>query len=103
MVELREISFAADAAANAAAQDILKLAVVKDECGRDETRAVIAFAAEDALQSIGGWVREAADRFGVELLTVEISAELRERIVAAQRRQVMVNGADLAGDVTVDE
>lgn len=64
---------------------------------------MIAFAAEDALQSIGGWVREAADRFGVELLTVEISAELRERIVAAQRRQVMVNGADLAGDVTVDE
>ncbi len=85
------------------AQDVLKLAVIKDELGRDGTRAVIAFADESARQSIGGWVREAADRFGVELLTVEVSAELRDKILAAQRRQVMVNGADLAGDMTVDE
>ncbi len=85
------------------AQDVLKLAVIKDELGRAGTRAVIAFADESARQSTGGWVREAADRFGVELLTVEVSAELRQKILAAQRRQVMVNGADLAGDVTVDE
>jgi hypothetical protein len=85
------------------AQDVLKLATIKDEMGRDETRAVIAFADEDARRSIGGWVRQAADRFGVELITVEISAELREKILAAQRRQVMINGAELAGDVAVEE
>ena len=81
------------------AQDILKLALLKREPKREHTQAIIAFASQEAHDSISGWVRQAATSFGVELVVVPISEELREKIVKAQGRQVMVNVDEIADDV----
>jgi len=81
------------------AQDILKLALVKTEPGRETTRTVIAFASQDAHDSITGWLNQAARTFGVELTVVEIPEELRDRIRRAQDRQMMVNADQVADDV----
>lgn len=81
------------------AQDILKLALLKREPKREQTQAIIAFASQEAYDSISGWVRQAATSFGVELVVVPISEELREKIVKAQGRQVMVNVDEIADDV----
>src|SRR4051794_36245025 len=53
-----------------------------------------------AIRAIAGWAKEAADRFGVSLMTVDIPRELREAIVRAQSRRVMVNAVDVADDLT---
>ncbi|MGW0504090.1 hypothetical protein [Micromonospora sp. NPDC003241] len=79
------------------AQDVLKLALLKREAGRENTRAIIAFASPAARDSISGWLAQAAAAFDVELVAVKISTVLREEILEAQRRQVMVN-TDLAAD-----
>jgi hypothetical protein len=83
------------------AQDILKLALVRTEPGRESTRAVIAFASQEAHDSISGWLRQAAITFGVELTVVEIPEELRDRIRHAQDRQMMVNADQVVDDVDV--
>ena len=84
-------------------QDVLKLALLKREADYTDTRAIIAFASQEARDSIKGWLRRAAEAFEVELRVVSISDELREEIPAAQSRQVMVNIdatlADVADDV----
>lgn len=85
------------------AQDVLKLALIKAERAPAETRAVIAFASDEARQSISGWVQEAADRFGVTLLTVEIPTDLRNKIVHAQNRQIMINVDEVADDMALDD
>jgi hypothetical protein len=73
-------------------QDILKLALIKNQPNRAQTRTVVAFASQDAHDSITGWVRGAARTFGVDLVVVnELPAGLREEIITAQRRQVMVH------------
>lgn len=86
-------------------QDILKLAMLKGDAAAPESRAIIVFASEEALSSITGWVRAAADHFGVELLVVDIPEPMREEIRAAQARQVMVNvevsADELAEDISV--
>lgn len=84
------------------AQDVLKLALIKQHRAPADTVAVIVFASDEAQRSISGWVREAADRFGVCLMTVEIPPEVRAAIVQAQSRQVMINAIDVADDVSLE-
>jgi len=85
------------------AQDILKLALLKKERDREETRTIIAFASTAARDSIAGWLREAAYAFGVELMTVSVSDELRAEILSAQARQVMVNLDLVADDLGISD
>lgn len=77
------------------AQDILKLALIKMQPGRESTRAIVAFASQEACDSVTGWLKQAANSFDVEFRVVDIGADLRARIEAAQRLQVMVNQGDL--------
>ena len=72
-------------------QDILKLALLRREATFADTRAIIAFASNEARESVRGWLRRAADAFGVELLVVAIPEDLRNEILSAQSRQMMVN------------
>lgn len=87
-------------------QDISKLALVQRETQFAGARAIIAFASEEARDSVRGWLQRAADAFGVELLVVPISEDLRREILSAQSRQMMVNIdltlADVAEDVEAD-
>lgn len=85
------------------AQDILKLALIKAHRAPADTNAVIVFASDEAQRSITGWLREAANRFGVRLMTVDIPSDLREAIIQAQSRQVMINAVDLADDVALEK
>ncbi len=84
-------------------QDILKLALLKRETTFADSRVIIAFASPEACDSVRGWLRRAAQAFDVELLVVQISEDLRNEILSAQSRQVMVNIdatlADIAEDV----
>jgi hypothetical protein len=81
------------------AQDILKLALLKRESGRERTRAVIAFASREARDSISGWIQQAAVAFDIELIVVEVPNQLRNKICAAQHRQIMVNLDHVADDI----
>lgn len=47
-------------------------------------------------------LRQAAATFGVELVAVEISTELRMMILRAQRRQIMVNADQIADDLDME-
>ncbi len=76
------------------AQDILKFAVLKRQPGKENVRTIIAFASPEAQKSIAGWVKEAAATFNVELLVVDVGEDLRQTILAAQARQIMVNKVD---------
>jgi hypothetical protein len=82
------------------AQDILKLALLKQQPGRERTAAIIAFASQEAHHSISGWLRQAAKVFDIDLVVVDIDPELRQQILEAQRRQVMVNLDQFAEDLT---
>jgi hypothetical protein len=88
-------------------QDILKLALLKREPRFSQARAIIVFASGEARASVTGWIRAAAEQFGVELMVVDISGEIRDEIRSAQARQVMVNievpAPDLADDVSITE
>lgn len=69
-------------------QDVLKLALIKRDPRWADARVIIAFTSQEAHDSVTGWLRHAAEVFGVELLVVEdIPDRLRERIRAAQQRQ----------------
>lgn len=61
------------------------------------------FASAEAEQSVKGWVREAARRFRVRFLVVDIPQELRDSIIRAQTGQLMVNVGQVAGDVTMSD
>ena len=83
------------------AQDVLKFALLRRTDGWSSTRMVLAFASGEAKDSIRGWVAQAAHLFDVELVAVDIPSDVRQRILAAQRRQVMVNlSADEAAALT---
>jgi hypothetical protein len=84
------------------AEDILKLALLKKEPGREGTTAIIVFASQEAHDSISGWVLQAAKTFGVWLLVVDISSKLRDEILRAQGHQVMVNIDQVADDVALE-
>ena len=88
-------------------QDILKLALLKRDPRMRDSRAIAAFASEEARDSITGWIRSAAVQFDVELVVVDIPGALRDEIKEAQARQVMVNVeipvTDMADDVTLEK
>ena len=87
-------------------QDILKLALLKRDPRLSDSRAIAVFASEEARGSITGWIRSAAEQFGIELVVVDIPDTLRDEIKSAQARQVMVNVEipmeDIADDVTLE-
>lgn len=88
-------------------QDILKLALLRRDPRLRDSRAIAVFASEEARDSITGWIRLAAEQFGIELMVVEIPDALRDEIKAAQGRQVMVNVEipmdEIADDVTFEK
>ncbi len=49
-----------------------------------------------------GWLRRAAEAFAVEFCVVSITDELRQQILLAQSRQVMVNIETTMADVVDD-
>ncbi|PZS20248.1 MAG: hypothetical protein DLM57_01955 [Pseudonocardiales bacterium] len=83
------------------AQDILKLALLQEGSESKSIERFIVFASTEAEQSVKGWVREAAERFGIRFLVVDVPQELRDSILTAQSRQVMVNVDQVADDVGV--
>lgn len=87
------------------AQDVLKLALLRNEPDHADVRAIIAFASQEARSSITGWVKRAADVFGVELYIVDIDPDLRATILATQDQQKMVNIAlpAAADDITHED
>jgi hypothetical protein len=85
------------------AQDILKLVLLKREPGRERTRAVIAFASQEARDSISGWIQQVAVAFDIELIVVEIPERLHAKICAAQHRAIMVNLDDVADDIGLSD
>ncbi len=83
------------------AQDALKLITIRRE--QPEARVVLAFADEVAARSVlgKGWLAEALQTWAVEVRVVQLDDETRERIVAAQLRQQMINPPSpprMAGD-----
>lgn len=81
------------------AQDILKLATIRDRPDYAQARAIIVFASEAALDSVRGWLRRAAEQQRVELLRIELDDDTRAAIERAQSRQVMVNLDLVSSDV----
>jgi len=82
-------------------QDILKLALWKKLSGEEEGKAIIAFASQEARNSISGWIELAAKEYGVCLQVVDIDEALRTEIKKAQEAQGMVKASDVADDVTL--
>lgn len=78
------------------AGDVLKLATLGK--AHSEARLVLAFADEIAATSVRnkGWLAEAVSTWGIEVVVVDLPAEVREGLNAAQLRQVMIN-PDTAG------
>ncbi len=74
--------------------DLLKLAYVRYQLGAD-WRAIVCFGSREAAAFLLGrsWAAEAARAFGVEVMVEELPAHQRERVLAAQERQCMVNRA----------
>jgi len=72
--------------------DILKLALVGKELG-SEWRKILCFASSEAAKYAQGksWVAEAAKVFGIEVIVVELPVEQHEKVIQAQKRQIMVN------------
>ncbi|MBT9143933.1 MAG: hypothetical protein DDT29_02347 [Dehalococcoidia bacterium] len=72
--------------------DILKLALIEKKWGKG-WRKILCFASDDAAKYVQGksWVAEAARAFGVEIQVVHLPLEQRNNVVAAQKRQRMVN------------
>jgi hypothetical protein len=54
---------------------------------RADARLMIALADEAARNSIRGWLAEMLDALGVELVTAELSPDVRDALRAAQGRQ----------------
>jgi hypothetical protein len=74
------------------AHDILKLDTIrKVHPAWKDAKLVIAFASREAKDSIGGWLQVAANERKIILLNVEIEDDLRDRLIAAQEKQKMVN------------
>ena len=81
------------------AQDILKLALLKKNPEWVNAKTIIVFASNEARTSVSGWVRLAAEQFGVAFEVVDIDGDLRAAILAVQSRQRMVNTVDSADDL----
>jgi hypothetical protein len=73
------------------ARDALKLATLART--RPGARLIIAFGDKDAAACVtaGSWLSEALRSWGIDVLVVELDADVRAGLRAAQTRQVMVN------------
>ncbi len=70
------------------ATDILKLAAIKQQPGLENSRCEIYFVDEEALESLRGWIKEAAAEFGVQLKLVKgFPEKFRSKLVKAQELQ----------------
>jgi hypothetical protein len=74
------------------AGDILKMIYVERVLG-GVWRKYLCFADEAAAQSVqgDGWLAQTVRTFGVEVRVYPLPAEMRDAVIAAQKRQVMVN------------
>ena len=72
--------------------DILKLALIGKNLGKG-WRKILCFASDEAAKYIQGesWVAEAAREFEVEVHVMPLTSEQESKVIAAQRRQRMVN------------
>lgn len=75
------------------ARDILKLLAVEHIRGGGQWRKVLCFADGATAQCLLGrsWLAEVCRTLDVEIHVLPLSSELQAKILAAQRRQVMVN------------
>lgn len=74
------------------ASDMLKLVLAERALG-GTWRKLLCLADSEAAKCLQGksWLAAAARQMGFEVVVVELPSSTRERILAAQRRQVMVN------------
>jgi len=74
------------------ATDVLKMVYVEQVLG-GTWRKYLCFADEDARSCVlgSGWLADAACAFGVEARVYPLPLQVREAVIAAQKRQVMVN------------
>jgi hypothetical protein len=72
--------------------DILKLALITKMLG-EGWRSILCLASDEAAKYVQGasWVAVAAKEFNVEVIVVNLSPELHNNIISAQKRQRMVN------------
>ena len=78
------------------ARDALKLLTLREH--RPAARLIIALADPAVVKSLTttSWLAEALRTFNVEVLHVDIPTDARDRIAAAEIRQVMANPSALA-------
>ena len=69
--------------------DALKLLAIRKS--HPDARLILAFADADAAASVSGWKAETMRANGIEIHTVDLNAEDRSVIQAAQVAQRMVN------------
>jgi hypothetical protein len=72
------------------AGDVLKLVTVRERV-LPGARLVIAFASPEASGSIRGWLAEAMQTWGVQVVVAELPDALRAELLDVQHRQRMVN------------
>ena len=75
--------------------DVFKLALVRSlllEQGITEVKAVFAFTCLECARSLSGktWIADAAQRYGVQSINVELPSDLTAKVVAAQARQNLI-------------
>jgi hypothetical protein len=73
------------------ARDALKLMTLREH--RPGARLILALADRNIVQSLTAksWLAEALRTFNIQVLYVEIPADARDKVAAAEIRQVMVN------------
>ena len=74
--------------------DILKLALIGETLG-PSWRLIYCFASHEAAKYARGdsWVARAALHFQVEITVVDLGNEQKQNVIAAQKRQIMVNSS----------
>jgi hypothetical protein len=80
------------------AKDILKLLAVERANG-GTWRKIICLADADAVSCLRGrsWLAAAVTTFGIQVEVVELPAAIRQQVVEAQRRQIMINPSTADG------
>jgi hypothetical protein len=75
------------------AKDILKMVAAEKALGQPHKK-ILCFIDRSAAACVLGrsWLAEVAKDLGVDVLVLDIGPELTAQLVAAQKRQVMVNG-----------
>lgn len=78
------------------AADILKL-MVAEKALTGKWRKILCFADATAAAEVRGrsWLAKAAALEGFEILVLDLPSEIRESIVSAQARQVMINREEI--------